>query len=553
MHSQSIATTTAENLRKGPFLDVLRDLLGEGRQDDVISLVTKLLSRNEELEKRLAKMLEKAHRNEGVSSGQLKLLLEELLEAELPQPADVTEADQRLGKLVVPNSPPKETEQPRRQPSLRRPISKKLPRVENPLPVPPEERACPVCGSERTCMGHDVTEVLELIPAQIIVRVDRREKLACGHCEGELVRGPVGDKIVAGGRLGTTLVAEMLVDKYRDGLTLYRQKQRFERLGLNLPSSTLGDQITWATDLLRPLWRCAFVQVLAAEVMHLDGTGVPVLDREAPRGIRLGSLWGYVGGEAALYLYASTGKSRGQREGEMGPGDLLELRYGLTVADASSIFDQGFNRDGIIECGCNMHGRRYFANAFEAGDKRCSLPLGAYKKLYEVEDAIAELTVDEKTIFRQSRSKPIYDELIVWAQAHKPHEPPSSGLGKAIQYLLNHRVALMRFLEDGRIPIDNGVVERLHVRTALTRKNFLFCGSDAGAERAAIAYTVLGCCQLAGVNPSAYLAAILPILAGKIRLRDLPALMPSHWKIDHPEHRLESLNPHPTPALHQVP
>jgi hypothetical protein len=104
-----------------------------------------------------------------------------------------------------------------------------------------------------------------------------------------------------------------------------------------------------------------------------------------------------------------------------------------------------------------------------------------------------------KRAARQARSKPVYDELCAWCETHQPHEPPSSPLSTAIRYLLNHRVARRRFLDDGVISIDNGIVERLHVRTALTRKDFLLAGSDAGAERAAIAYTILGCCKLAEV------------------------------------------------------
>ncbi|GMU63035.1 MAG: hypothetical protein AMXMBFR34_47980 [Myxococcaceae bacterium] len=131
---------------------------------------------------------------------------------------------------------------------------------------------------------------------------------------------------------------------------------------------------------------------------------------------------------------------------------------------------------------------------------------------------------------RQAKSRPIYDELLAWAKVHKPHEPPASMMGKALGYLTRNEAALTRFLDDGLIPIDNGVVERLHVRAAMTRKNFLFAGSDAGGERAAIAYTVLGCCALAGVNPVEYLADVLPRLSRRLRLKDVPALMPADWK-----------------------
>jgi hypothetical protein len=200
------------------------------------------------------------------------------------------------------------------------------------------------------------------------------------------------------------------------------------------------------------------------------------------------------------------------------------------VADAAGLYDESFKRPDLIECGCNMHSRRYFRKALDRGDGRAALPLAAFKKLYDIEDEIRDRTAEEKRAERQASSKPVHDELVKWCQTHQPHEPPSSPMGAGIRYLLNHQIALRRFLDDGRVPIDNGIVERLHVRTALTRKNFLFAGSDTGAERAAIAYTVLGSCQLAGVNPVEYLTDVLPRLARGVRLRDVPALLPARWK-----------------------
>jgi len=520
--------------QRGEVLAVLRSLLELGEVDAVVELVTKLVARNRELERRLADILHRGHRREGVSSAQLKLFLDALAPE---RAAELDQANRQLRAASDIDQPARQeptTEEPRRQPRLRRPIPPQLPRVPNPIPVPPEKRPCPQCGTERECIGHETTEVIDLRPAEVIVRLDQREKLACPKCEGELVRAPLGDKVVEGGRLGSTLVSQLLVDKYRDGLPLHRQKQRFERLGLSLSVSTLADQVTWATDLLRPLWRAALARVLAAPVMHLDGTGLPVLDRESPGGRKLGALWGYVGNDTALYLYASTGKKLGQRDGELGPEDVLNYRRGYVVADAATLFDASFKRDELTECGCNMHARRYFTKALDRGDARAALPLAAFKKLYVIEDEIRERDPAAKLVARQQQSLPVYDELCAWCTTHQPHEPPSSPLGTAIRYLLNHQLALRRFLDDGIIPIDNGVVERLHVRTALTRKNFLFAGSDAGGERAAIAYTLLGCCQLAGVNPVAYLGNVLPRLGRRVRLHDVPDLLPTRWKAQHP-------------------
>jgi len=541
----SSATRTANKQeRRGEVLEVARELLADGRSEDLLSLVTQLVAQNHELttraaelEKQLERIQARYKKSEAVSKAQLVLLLDAITRGEAgdvpgaeddPRP----DANERLrdasGIAESQDNDPK-TQAPRDRPARRQPAPAHLSRVPNPLVVPPAERPCPKCGAERTCIGHETTEVIELIPAQVIVRQDTREKLACSNCESELVRAPIGDKLVPGGKFGNALVIDMLVGKYSDGLPLHRQKERYARLGLEIAVSTLVDQVTWVTDLLRPLWRAAIAECIGSKVMHLDATGLPVLDRDASGGKRLGALWGYVGDNVAAYIYASTGKKLGQKPGELGPEDILALREGPTVADASNLFDASFkNNRKLIECGCNMHARRYCVKALDAGDTRAALPLAAYKKLYEIEDETRD--PDTKLAVRQARSKPVFDELIAWAEVHQRYEPPASKLGEAIRYLLNHRVALGRFLEFGFVPMDNGAVERLHVRAALTRKNFLFAGSDAGGERAAIAYTILGCCRLLGINPVEYLGDVLPLLTRRIRLVDLPALLPAPWK-----------------------
>jgi transposase len=178
-----------------------------------------------------------------------------------------------------------------------------------------------------------------------------------------------------------------------------------------------------------------------------------------------------------------------------------------------------------------MHARRYFVKALEAGDARAAVPVAAFQALYAVEDAVRDGSPERRHEERQKRSKPVYDRVIGWCETYRPTEPPSSALGKAISYLLNHRVALTRFLDDGVLPIDNGIVERLHRRPAITRRNFLFAGSHAGAERAAIAYSVLASCELVDINPLEYLADILPRLArGVVIARDIPKMTPAGWK-----------------------
>lgn len=532
---------------RGSVLDVVGALRAENDWDTVLEIVRKLVAENTDMSRRLARIAARFKKSEKVGKAQLVLFLDALQRGEgEPEtdtddagPDEVDDADAKLRAASGIDEPPADDDlgklrtKPPRQPANRAAAPAHLRRVDNAIRVPAEQRACPTCGIERACIGHDVTEVIELIPAEVIVRRDLREKLACKPCEGELVRAPVGDKVVGNGKLGLALVAQLLVDKYVDGLPLHRQRERFGRLGLDLAVSTLADQVKWCTDLLRPLWRAALAEVIAARVMHLDGTGLAVLDPNVKGGKKLGALWGYVGVNAnevvAAYLYVSTGKATGQQPGELGPHDMLGLRDGPTVADASGLFDASFRRPALIECGCNMHGRRYLVKALDAGDKRAALPLAAYKKLYEIEAEIRDRDPDAKLAERLARSKPIWNELVAWCHTHKKYEQPSSPLGVALRYFINHHVAMGRFLEYGYVPMDNGIVERLHVRAAMTRKNFLFAGSDSGGERAAIAFSILGSCRLADVDPIEYLTDVLPKLARRIRLLDLPALLPSRW------------------------
>jgi transposase len=545
-----IAATTQQPKRR-PVLEALRELLAEGRNDDIVELVAKLLARNTELEAQLAAKLLRRNPSEKVSTKQLLLVLTELDKQTQDAKADDTDARPELdGKLEssadaeeIARKKLEEAEakkKNRRQPSVRNAFPANLRRIDNKLAVPTEQRPCPQCGSERTCIGHETTEVIELVPAQLIVRRDRREKLACNACEAEVVRAPVGDKVVEGGRCGPMLVATMLYDKYYDGLPWHRQVKRFEKMGWKMSVSTAADQAKWAADRLQPLWKIALDECIAAKVMHVDATSMPVLDKMGTNGLRIGSMWGYVGENpepdehqverVACIIYTSTGKKKKQHKRELGPEDVLALRSGYTVADASNVFDASFARPGLIECGCNMHARRYFKKALDAGDQRAARPLAAFKRLYYNEDEIRDLPIAEKQAEREARNRPVYDTLIEWCEVYQRYEPPSSPMGRAIQYLLNHKEALTRFLSDGVIPIDNGPVERLHVRTALTRKNFLFVGSDEGGHRAAIIYTMLSCCALVGVDAVQYLADVLPRLAGDLTHDELLELMPARWK-----------------------
>lgn len=527
------------------MLEILRKLLEERRDEQVVRLVAQILARNGELEKRLAKRrFGGDNESEGLTSAQLELFLAALKEE---ANAALQDANEKLREAAKPPEKPEAPPTPPRQPALQRPIPDHLRRVENIIPVPEAERPCPFCGKERTCIDHDVTLVIELLQPEVIVREDKRELLACvPPCcdESELKRAPLGDKVISGGIYGSTLVSTMVVRKYDHSMPLHRIREELRRYGLDMPSASASDQIQWATDLLRPLWHHSQEEVLRARLVQLDPTSIPVRDKDHGFGVQLGSLCAYVGdAELVVYLYSSTGKKNGQRLGELGPEDFLAMRKGLTMADASNAFDKSFARPDLIEINCNAHGRRPFVKALESGDTRAAIPLAAFKRLYDIEEEADKdgLTVEQRTDLRGEKSRPIYNELIAWCRAYHPLEPPQMPLSKACGYIINHHVGLTRFLDDGSIPIDNTLVERLHRRPAIGKRNFLFVGSHAGGERAAIAYSVLGTCRLLGLNPVAYLASVLPVLTRGIDVEQIPTLMPKAWKLAHPEAALPPL------------
>ena len=227
--SSTKTTSSDDGQLRGPVLDVLKELLAEQRSDDVVELVAKLVSRNEELERLLAEIRQRKNRREGVSRNQLDLFIDKLAEE---ANADLAKANEKLQNVTKENAGRPKTSKPPKQPPARRPPPPNARRVDNLIAVPDEERPCPKCGGDRECIGHETTDVIELIPAEVIVRQDRREVLACKICEAELVRAPIGEKVISGGIYGSSLVAQLVVGKYWDSLPLNRQKQQLQRLGL---------------------------------------------------------------------------------------------------------------------------------------------------------------------------------------------------------------------------------------------------------------------------------------------------------------------------------
>ena len=216
-----------------------------------------------------------------------------------------------------------------------------------------------------------------------------------------------------------------------------------------------------------------------------------------------------------------------------GPQAILKDRVGYIQCDGyagyAALFVPGSPR---IELGCWMHGRRGFEKTHQAGDSRATMILGLIQKMYRVERQANEDGVDdeERLKRRLKDSAPVYEEIFELLDRWAPEVPEKTPLGKAIGYARNRRIQLGRFLEDGRIGLDNGEVERLIRLIAVTRKNYLFFGSDEGAKRGAAVYTLILSCECLGIDCWEYFRDVLPKLgASDFPNSRLVELLPEEW------------------------
>lgn len=424
--------------------------------------------------------------------GQLELVLEDL-------------ETNRAARTTCKESP-EASPAPKDKPA-RRPLPAHLPRERV---VHEPACTCSECGVAMRRIGEDVAEVLEYVPASFKVVRHVRPKFACARCE-RIVQAPAPPRPIARGIAGPGLLAHILVSKYADHLPLYRQSQIYERQGVELERSTLADCVGGAAALLEPLVEALARYTLDSGYLHGDDTPVPVL--EPGRGsTKTGRLWTYVRDgrpwaeeafPAVFFRYSP------DRKGER-PESHLKNFTGVLHADAYAGFDRLYETGRITEAACWAHVRRKFFDIHESnGSPVAAEALARIRALYEIEEAIRGRPPDERRAARQARAGPLIGELKAWLEATLAKVSAKSGLAVAIRYALTRWTALVRYCDDGHIELDNNAAERALRAVALGRKNYLFAGSDAGGERAAAIYSLIGTAKLNGLDPEAYLREVL--------------------------------------------
>lgn len=528
----------------------LEQLASDGRIDELIEMVLALLTRARETNTTLSVRLQNALRalygrkSAKVGLEQLALMFAELGNdvpqtgsegAELPpsEAADSQKPD-ALSEVPQPPDPPK----PPRGRGGRSPLPPNLPREEQIVPVPEAERTCSQCGASKTCIGHVESEVLEFVPAQFRVIVEKREKLVCPTCVDEGVVTAPSEKVMDRGRPGPGLLAHIAVRKSQDSMPLYRQCQEYERYGVSLSPSTLGEWSAFGLDVMRPVAKRIATNIMSSGYTRGDDTGLRVLDRDHPKGIKLGHMWAFVGAGLVAFHYAPNWKSDH-------PAKFLRNFNGYLQGDgyagyAAMLRDDETGKPLVPEerrLGCGMHIRAKFESATKTGDARAAVAIRYFQKLYRVEASCKSegLSVEQRKACRDELSLPVVDELYDWIRELHPRLVPKSPLFVATQYAINQEAAWRRCFTDGRFEIDNGEVERQLRRVALGRKNYLFAGSDEGAKRLAVGYTVFGSCHMHGVNPWAWAADVIRKLQRGWPMSRLDELLPNAWKERRPE------------------
>jgi transposase len=408
-----------------------------------------------------------------------------------------------------------------------------LPRVE--VEIMPDVSECPCCGGALHRIGEDRAERLDIIPAQYRVLVTVRPKLGCRSCSDGVTQALAPKHIVPGGLPSERLIADVLIKKYADHLPLYRQSQIMARQGVIVDRATLANWVGAAAARLKPLVEVLKAELLGSARLFVDETTAKVLAPGTGK-TKTGYMWAMVrdnrphgGTDPPTIVYAYM-----PGRGGMWAAKLLGDYRGILQVDGYEAYRQFGKADRpggpATLAYCWAHVRRGFFDAAKGdGAPIAEEALRRIAALYEIERDIRGQSPDARHTARQERAKPLIEAMRVWLEDKKRRMFSGSPTLAAINYAQNHWAGLIRFLDDGRIDLDNNPVERSMRTMALQRKNALFAGHDLGAENWAAIASLIECCKLSAINPNAYLTDVLTRIAGKRDGDPLDDLMPHKW------------------------
>lgn len=444
---------------------------------------------------------------------QLELALEEL-------EAEAIVADARRADPALPQ-----------RPSPVRSLPDHLPRTEQRIEPEQGNCACPDCGGVLRALGHDSDEMLDAVPVQWRVVRTIRPKYSCRTCE-KIVQAPAPVKAIARGKATFGTLAYVIVSKFDHHLPLYRQAEMMAAQGIEIDRSTLAGWVGQASVLLDPIVNRIRDEGLKASKIHADDTTVPVLDPGRGK-TATGRLWAYAvddRGSGATTPPLVWYKFTPDRTGAYPQAELSSFA-GYLQADAYAGYDKLYATNRVTEVACWAHFRRKIFDIHATKPTPLTTDLLArIGALYKIEAEVCGSPPDVRRRSRQDRTRPLVEALHQALDDALRRLSPKSEMAKAISYGSKRWTALTRFLDDGRLEVDNNIAERAMRCVALGRKNWLFAGSRSGGERAAAIYTVIETAKLNGLEPQAYITDVIAKIAGEWPASRWDELMPWNWQ-----------------------
>ncbi len=378
------------------------------------------------------------------------------------------------------------------------------------------------------CIGEEVTEVLELIPAELFVKRYIRRKYARPNGEETgVIIGQLPERVIAKGIPSNGLVAQMVLDKYVYGLPLHRQIDKYRRLGVNIPASTASDWMIKGWKHLFPLWELLKLLVINQKYLQADESPIKVLDKDHKNGIHKGYMWVYNAPADNLILFDYQ-KGRDQS----GPKEMLQGFFGILQTDGYVVYESLFaNHPHILLVYCMAHARRKFVDAQKYDKAKATKVLTLMQKLYVLEKKMRDenLDTEQRTERRQKEAVPVLEEIEEWLKENSCTVLPKSPLGQAISYALPRWAGLSAYARHGQIEIDNNLVENAIRPLAIGRKNYLFAGSHDAAEMTAAMYSFMSTCKKNGVNEMEWLSDVMERIQDH-KQKDLYQLLPNNWE-----------------------
>jgi transposase len=435
--------------------------------------------------------------------------------------------DQVKAKIAQQKQPqlPKAKTRRNRNHKGRRPLPAELDREIIEIEPDPKEKVCSVCHHPKDRIGEEVTEKLEYVPACFRVKRYVRHKYACKKCQNNISIGPLPPMAIDKGIAGEGLLAHIITSKYADHAPLNRLEGILARHGVDINVSTMCDWVGYCADLLSPLVARMHELILHSPKINTDDTAIPIKSKKRKGSTYNGYLWVYIDDKFNVVFDFTPSRSR------EGPINFLGNYSGYVQADAYSGYDEFFRISDATEVGCNSHARRKFEYALDSDPVRAARLMVLWGRLYEIEKRAKEENYSDEQLLtaRQTEALPIFDEIMSALNEYKDQVLPKSPMGKAITYAFNQWDALVRYTSNPMLSIDNNLSERTLRMVVIGRRNYLFAGSEAGAKRAAIIYSLVASCKLNGHDPFAYFNDVLRKVSTHPADK-IDELLPSNWK-----------------------